>query len=135
MQPTKFELAVADTGIGMTPERLAKLFQEFSQAEASTAKKYGGTGLGLWFRWVCDPSVVPLLGSPFGAGRGRKRFSGFFQGRSAHLQNPLPLRALAPCAHLFGVETVGQKGVEPMLFYGHRMTPWIWTPFGYFTNW
>jgi signal transduction histidine kinase len=41
------ELAVADTGIGMTPEQLSRLFQEFSQAEASTAKKYGGTGLGL----------------------------------------------------------------------------------------
>jgi signal transduction histidine kinase len=41
------ELAVADTGIGMTPEQMGKLFQEFSQAEASTAKTYGGTGLGL----------------------------------------------------------------------------------------
>jgi signal transduction histidine kinase len=41
------ELAVADTGIGMTAEQLTRLFQEFSQAEASTAKTYGGTGLGL----------------------------------------------------------------------------------------
>jgi signal transduction histidine kinase len=41
------ELAVVDTGIGMTAEQLAKLFQEFTQAEASTAKHYGGTGLGL----------------------------------------------------------------------------------------
>ena len=40
-------LAVADTGIGMTPEQKGKLFQEFSQASSSTASKYGGTGLGL----------------------------------------------------------------------------------------
>jgi signal transduction histidine kinase len=40
-------VAVADTGIGMTPEQSGKLFQEFSQASSATARKYGGTGLGL----------------------------------------------------------------------------------------
>jgi signal transduction histidine kinase len=41
------EVAVADTGIGMTPEQQAKLFQEFTQADKTTAQHFGGTGLGL----------------------------------------------------------------------------------------
>ncbi|MGI9132356.1 MAG: ATP-binding protein, partial [Rhodoferax sp.] len=41
------ELSVSDTGIGIAPERLQRLFQPYSQAESSTARQFGGSGLGL----------------------------------------------------------------------------------------
>jgi signal transduction histidine kinase/CheY-like chemotaxis protein len=51
-------LRVRDSGIGMTPEQLGRLFQAFTQADSSTTRKYGGTGLGL----VITRSFVRILG-------------------------------------------------------------------------
>ena len=50
--------AVVDTGIGMTPEQLARLFQRFTQADETTTRRFGGTGLGL----ALSKAFAQLLG-------------------------------------------------------------------------
>jgi len=53
-----FKLRVADSGPGVTAEAQSQLFQPFYQADASTTRKHGGTGLGLWLsRQIVDQVV------------------------------------------------------------------------------
>ena len=66
----QLEFSVTDTGVGMTPEQRTRMFQPFSQADSSTTRKYGGTGLGLV---ICQQLVQMMEGSislesEFGAG-------------------------------------------------------------------
>jgi CheY-like chemotaxis protein len=67
--PSRLEFEVADTGIGMTPEQLSRLYQPFVQADSSTTRRYGGSGLGLAITRRCTDmlgggiSVRSALGS------------------------------------------------------------------------
>src|SRR5262249_8782652 len=79
------ELAVADTGIGMTAEQQAKLFEEFTQADATTAQRFGGTGLGL----AITRKLARLMGRDVTVGRDPGKGS-FFPARPPAGANQKP---------------------------------------------
>jgi signal transduction histidine kinase/CheY-like chemotaxis protein len=63
LDATRVKISVTDTGIGITAEQMATLFERYTQADPSTARRYGGTGLGL----AISKTLVELMGGEIGA--------------------------------------------------------------------
>ena len=78
--------AVSDTGIGMTPEQLGRLFQAFQQADSATSRKYGGTGLGL----VITKKFCELMGGSVGVTSEQGKGSTFTLELPAEVRKPEP---------------------------------------------
>ena len=90
--PRALLFIVTDTGIGMTEEQLGRLFQDFAQAEASTSRRYGGTGLGL----ALSRRLCRLMGGDVTAASESGRGSTFTVRLPEVVAEPAPEASMAP---------------------------------------
>jgi signal transduction histidine kinase/DNA-binding response OmpR family regulator/HPt (histidine-containing phosphotransfer) domain-containing protein len=98
MSPAQVELqfSVQDSGIGIAPDKLAYIFQGFSQAEASTTRRFGGTGLGL----AISQRLVALMGGQLAVesqlGHGSRFYFNLTLALPTPSELPVPAPALTP---------------------------------------
>jgi signal transduction histidine kinase/HPt (histidine-containing phosphotransfer) domain-containing protein/ActR/RegA family two-component response regulator len=89
---SRLHFEVRDTGIGMTPEQLAVVFESFRQASSETTRKYGGTGLGL----SISKQLVELLGGSLAAKSSPGKGSAFWFDFDLEIRTENPLKKETP---------------------------------------
>src|SRR5206468_6458984 len=98
---------VIDTGIGLRPEQLAKLFKAFAQADTSTTRKYGGTGLGL----VISRQLCQMMGGEVTVESHPGRGSTFTMLLPCHLEAAELAADTAAQTALFDSPPLGAPGI------------------------
>lgn len=115
------QIDVTDTGIGLSPDQQAKLFQAFTQADSSTSRKYGGTGLGLA---ICK-QLAELMGGEIGVSSTQGSGSVFWFTVRVGKQPQEPLTSMVSRNDLQGLNVcVVEDNLTSQMLLTHYLQGW-----------